>query len=73
MNHLSIAIILFLVGFLIIYMIKPTIIYNRDGSLRQFGVGYRKKTVFPMWLIVFILAIFCYHGAFYVQHKLNVL
>jgi hypothetical protein len=73
MNHLSIAIILFLIGFFILYLIKPTIIYNRDGSLRQFGVGYRKKTVFPMWLIVFILSIFCYHGAFYVQHKFNVL
>jgi hypothetical protein len=72
MNHLSIAILLLLFGFFIIYVFKPTIIYNKDGSLRQFGVGYRKKTVFPMWLVVFILAIFCYHGAFYIQHKFNI-
>jgi hypothetical protein len=70
MNHLSISILLFLFVFLVLYWIKPTFIYNQDGSLRQFGVGYRKKTVIPLWLVVFILAIFSYQGGFYIQSKL---
>jgi hypothetical protein len=71
MNHLSISISLFLVLFLVLYWIKPSFIYNTDGSLRSFGVGYRKKTVIPLWLVVFILSIFSYQGAFYVQSYIN--
>jgi hypothetical protein len=67
MNHLSISISIFIVCFLVLYWIKPSFIYNQDGSLRPFGVGYRKKTVIPLWLVVFILSIFSYQGAFYVQ------
>jgi len=39
---------------------KPNIIYNNDGSLRQFGVGFKKKTVIPLWLISIVIAIFSY-------------
>jgi hypothetical protein len=69
MNHLSISILLFVISYLIIVSIKPSIVYNTDGSLRPFGLGYRKKTVIPLWLIVFILAIFCYHGGNYIHSK----
>ena len=34
--------------------------YNSDGSLRQFGIGTKKKTVLPIWLLSLILAIFSY-------------
>ena len=69
MNHLGISILLFIFVFGLIVWIQPSFIYNKDGSLRQFGVGYRKKTVFPLWLVVFILAIFCYIAGIYLQKK----
>lgn len=69
MNHLGISILLFIFVFGLIVWIQPSFIYNKDGSLRQFGVGYRKKTVFPLWLVVLILAIFCYIGGIYIQQK----
>jgi len=59
------AIILFIIGFAIIHLWKPSIVYHRDGSLRTFGLGYRKKTVVPLWLVVFLLAIFSYTAAIY--------
>ena len=59
------AIIIFIIGFTIIYLWKPSIIYQSDGSLRPFGVGYRKKTVVPLWLVVFLLAIFSYTISIY--------
>jgi hypothetical protein len=59
------AIILFIIGFAIIHLWKPSIVYQPDGSLRTFGVGYRKKTVVPLWLVVFLLAIFSYTAAIY--------
>ena len=54
------AIVLFLIIFVSIQMIKPAFLYNRDGSIREFGVGYRNKTIFPIWLLSIILGILCY-------------
>jgi hypothetical protein len=65
MNYLSFSIIIFMMVFLIIQFLKPSIIYNSDGSLRQFGIGYRKKTVIPLWLVVILLAIFSYTFSLY--------
>ena len=57
---LSIAIILYIVGFYIINSNKPNIFYNYDGSLKQFGIGYKHKTVVPLWLFSIALAIVSY-------------
>ena len=54
------SIILFMVIFGIIVILKPRFLYNPDGSLREFGVGYKNKTIFPMWLCALILGIICY-------------
>ena len=51
---------LFLVLFLIIVSIKPSLIYNKDGSFKNFGIGYKNKTIFPIWLVVILTAIFSY-------------
>jgi hypothetical protein len=59
-NKLSISILLFLIIFTIIHYIKPSVLYNPDGSFREFGVGYTNKTVVPIWLISIILAILSY-------------
>ncbi len=44
---------------------KPRLLYDTDGSFRQFGVGYRHKTVIPIWLVSIILAIFSYIAVLY--------
>lgn len=59
-NITSVSIVLFIVLFIVIQVVKPSIIYNNDGSLRQFGLASRKKTVLPIWLITIFLAILCY-------------
>lgn len=59
-HKLSISILIFLILFSIIHMIKPTMLYNNDGSFRQFGVGYRHKTVIPIWSVSMVIAIFSY-------------
>jgi hypothetical protein len=45
--------------FIIIYG-APDMLFEADGSIRQFGVGFRQKTIFPMWLFSIILGILCY-------------
>lgn len=61
----SAAIILFVVLYGVFVYLRPAFLYNKDGSLRVFGVGYRKKTVVPMWLLSIVLAIGCYFLALY--------
>jgi len=63
---LTYAIVLFIIGFAMIYLWKPSIVYQSDGSLRTFGLGYRRKTVVPLWLVVFLLAIFSYTVSIYI-------
>jgi hypothetical protein len=54
------SILLFLIVYYIIQYDKPLFIYNVDGTLRQFGVGYKKKTILPIWLLAILLAIISY-------------
>lgn len=59
-NLALVSILLFLIIFGIIQFINPSFLYNNDGSLRQFGVGYRNKTILPIWLLSIILGIISY-------------
>jgi len=64
-HKLSISIIIFLIMFSIIHLTKPTMLYNDNGSFRQFGVGYRHKTVIPIWGVSIVIAIFSYLAVMY--------
>ena len=59
-NPTIVAIILFLVIFITIQFGKPGFLYKPDGSIRDFGVGYRNKTILPIWLLSIILGILSY-------------
>jgi len=64
-NKLNIAVFIFLMLFTIVHVTKPTFIYNNDGGFRQFGVGYKNKTVIPIWLVAIVLAILSYLSVLY--------
>lgn len=68
------VIVIYVGLYLIINQIKPEIIFNTDeDNLRQFGVGYKEKTIFPLWLVSIILAIFSYFIVCYIYHlKYNI-
>ena len=59
-NILFLSIFLFVILFVIIQIIKPSLLYHKDGSLKKFGIGFKKKTIIPMWLITIVLAILSY-------------
>ena len=64
-NKPLVAIILFVFIFTIIQMMKPACFYNKDGSIREFGVGYKNKTILPIWLLSLVLGILCYLAVLY--------
>jgi len=59
-NKLNVSLLIFLVLFFMIHYLKPSIVYDENGEFRPFGVGYRHKTVIPIWLVAIITAIFSY-------------
>lgn len=59
-NINSFAIIIFLIAFVLLNFFQPGFLYNNDGSLREFGLGQRRKTILPVWLVSIILGILSY-------------
>jgi hypothetical protein len=59
-NVTLVSVVMFIIIFGTIQTMKPACLYNRDGSIREFGIGYRNKTIFPIWLLSLSLGILCY-------------
>jgi hypothetical protein len=64
-NPTIIAIILFAIIYGAIQIMKPSCFYNKDGSIREFGIGYRNKTILPIWLLSLFLGLLCYLAVMY--------
>jgi uncharacterized membrane protein YidH (DUF202 family) len=65
-EHITlVSVVLFIIIFGTIQMMKPACFYNRDGSIREFGVGYKNKTILPIWLLSLLLGIICYLSVLY--------
>lgn len=59
-NTTLVSIVIFLLVFGLVQLMKPSFLYNKDGSLREFGVGYKNKTILPLWLFSIVLGILTY-------------
>ena len=68
-NPTLVSIILFLVVFGTIQLGKPGFLYNKNGSIRNFGVWYRNKTILPIWLLAIVLGILSYLFVLYYLAK----
>ena len=64
-NITLVSIVLFIIIFGFIQFIKPAWLYNKDGSIREFGIGYKNKTILPIWLLSLVLGILCYLAVMY--------
>ena len=43
-----VSIIVFLILFAIILVIKPSIMFDKNGKPREFCIGYKNKTILPL-------------------------
>jgi hypothetical protein len=59
-NITLVSIIIFIAVFGFVQVMQPAFLYKRDGSIREFGVGYKNKTIMPVWLFSIILGILSY-------------
>lgn len=59
-NKVLATFVIFMAMFLAMMMIRPALVFNRDGSIKEFGLGYTNRTVLPIWLFVIVFAILAY-------------
>ena len=59
------SVVLFVYLFGLIQYMKPAFLYNGDGSIREFGIGYKNKTILPIWLLSIVLGILSYLAVMY--------
>ena len=72
-THITIiSIVIFAIVYCYLNYLKPAFLYNTNGSLREFGVGFKKKTVVPLWLITIFIAIMSYFSVLYYIESPNV-
>ena len=64
-NIIYLSIFIFTIIFSTVMYSKPDFAFNTDGTVKQFGVGFKSKTVIPLFLIVIFIAIFSYLGLMY--------
>lgn len=67
-NKVNVAILIFLFLFSIFHYLKPGISYNNEGGYRPFGLGFRNKTVVPIWVVAIILSILSYLFVLFLLH-----
>lgn len=58
--NLSITIFVFLIIYIIVVNLKPAFLFNKNGTIRNFGLGKSKCSIFPIWLFVIFIAILIY-------------
>ena len=61
-RRLQISLMLYLIIVGAIVFLNPKFLYDREGKVKIFGIG-DNKTLFPLWLIIFVVAVFCYYVA----------
>ena len=49
-NKILATFILFLFMFCTIMITKPSFVFNKDGTVKDFGLGYNNKTVLPIFV-----------------------
>jgi hypothetical protein len=59
-NVNSFSIIIFLLLFFFLNYNQPSFLYDKNGTLRQFGLGQKRKTILPIWLLSIVLGILSY-------------
>jgi hypothetical protein len=64
-NIVTISILIYFVIYLIVVLTKPSFLFNKNGSLRDFGIGYKNKTVIPIWFLAIFTATLSYFLVMY--------
>ena len=57
---LPLSLLIFIITFVCFHFIKPGCTYEKNGSFRQFGVGFKHKTIISGWVVSILLSVSSY-------------
>jgi hypothetical protein len=62
MQQLVVAGLIYLVGIAVVLVIKPSLMFNSDGTWKEFGIGRNPAThtILPFWLFAVLWALLSY-------------
>lgn len=55
----KITILSYIIIIIILYIIKPSFMFTKDGYVKKFGLK-KEETIFPIWLFSIIISLFIY-------------
>ena len=67
-HTLVMSVALFLVLYAFVCKTSPSFAFDSKGRAKQFGIGIKRRTVTPVWLVVILLAISSYLIVLYVSN-----
>ena len=60
-----VSLIIYIILYGILIFSRPHLIYNKNGTIRNFGIGYSTRSILPIWLLAIIIAIMSYFAVLY--------
>lgn len=67
-HTLLLSVALFLVLYAVLCKTSPSFAFDRKGRAKQFGIGIKRRTVIPVWLVAILLAISSYLAVLYISN-----
>ena len=64
-NIVTVAILIYIIFYILLMDLKPSFLFKTNGSLREFGIGYRNKTIIPAWFLAIFIATISYFAVMY--------
>jgi len=60
MRTLLFAAILYLIGVIVVLLVRPTLMFDEAGNWKEFGTADAKHTIFSFWLFCIVWAVASY-------------
>jgi hypothetical protein len=60
MKLLLFSLVIYLLGVAAVLYLRPQLMFRRDGSWKEFGVGGEDTSVFPIWTFCIVWALLSY-------------
>lgn len=66
-KRIKISLFIYLILIIILIVIKPQYLFNKNGTLKQFGTG-DTNTIIPLWMLILLAAFLSYYVTHIILH-----
>lgn len=62
LSRISYSVLVFVLSMILLFLIKPSIAFDKEGKLRKFGVNDRGSTIYSVGVLTICLAVVTYYS-----------